>query len=604
MHEVSSYVWKNLPTIDFRNRFFIEAWKEVLYVDTPAFYQSKVINTISGAEETIGCIRDFLEDPKNGKHLISVIEDYHQYWKNDKIAEHVYGNLYKKISELLSISDKALTKEKALELRTFCILILEKEEDYFEESKNKLKRAVIGDADLSKKDRITKEIYSLTKSFIGYLLWKGYSPTYLYNRMEMFTRAKNYGQRDFKAQLNSVLDKLTTRIHEYNVYFAISTLQKYLQDMGQLLGVIFIKYENQIPSDQFAKISQGLKTKTLAKITVSTTDYVSASWQANEILDRAIDFLAIEKPMHSISYSPLCFTRVQIGQINHKHTINIGLLKQFITSKKTSILDNVNGDKKFNFRESIKLERYDVLARSPRYLRIAKESTSLEQKLINIWIALECIFEKTEGNIISGIVKYIPKFYSASAVLSRISYSQHLLAKRLKEIPSDLIEGVGGTKKKFNELSLEECFDIMKVEANRHKIYKELDARDEQFLIFRIIHIYDELSDGQKISERLINTQKDVERQLYRIYRLRNKLAHRAFHNNVPPQFIDNLITYLLSSYSILISFSTYDKIQDFESQDIFNVFEASHEKMISKLKGETSLEELELSTVLIDSQY
>ena len=178
------------------------------------------------------------------------------------------------------------------------------------------------------------------------------------------------------------------------------------------------------------------------------------------------------------------------------------------------------------------------------------------------------------------------------------------IAKRLKEIPSDLIEGVGGTKKKFNELSLEECFDIMKVEANRHKIYKELDARDEQFLIFRIIHIYDELSDGQKISERLINTQKDVERQLYRIYRLRNKLAHRAFHNNVPPQFIDNLITYLLSSYSILISFSTYDKIQDFESQDIFNVFEASHEKMISKLKGETSLEELELSTVLIDSQY
>ena len=95
-----------------------------------------------------------------------------------------------------------------------------------------------------------------------------------------------------------------------------------------------------------------------------------------------------------------------------------------------------------------------------------------------------------------------------------------------------------------------------------------------------------------------------MERQLYRIYRLRNKLAHRAFHNNVPPQFIDNLITYLLSSYSILISFSTYDKIQDFESQDIFNVFEASHEKMISKLKGETSLEELELSTVLIDSQY
>lgn len=467
MHEVSAQVWQNLPTVDFRNRFFIEIWKEILYVDTPSFYQAKTMNTMSGAAEIIDCVDDYIGDPKNGKHLAAMIEDFRELWKSDPVAKDVYSNLHNKISDLLNLNENSINKTISLEIKTFCRLIISKEREYFDALKRSLKQSVLGCANLEQKDRITKEIQNLSKSFIGYLLWKGYSPTYLYNRMEMLTRTKNYGRRDFNAQLNSVLDKLTTRIHQYDVYFAIGTLQKYLRGIEELLDVHFIQYENQMSQEHFSKISQGLTTTTLAKITVSSTDYVSAAWEANETLDKAIDFIAIEKPMHKVEYSPLCFTKVRIGTIDHRHTINIGRLKQFITSKKTNILDNIDIERKSQFRSSIRLDRYDVLTRSLRDLRIAKDSTSLEQKLINLWISIECLFEKTEGNIISGISKYIPRFYAVNGIISRIVYSKSLLSKRLNTIPEKIIEDLSLSKGKFNELSLEEYFELIKIEKKQ-----------------------------------------------------------------------------------------------------------------------------------------
>ncbi len=53
MKIVSNTVWDGLKLPDYRARFFIEVWKEILYVNTPSFYQSKMINTMSGAEELV-----------------------------------------------------------------------------------------------------------------------------------------------------------------------------------------------------------------------------------------------------------------------------------------------------------------------------------------------------------------------------------------------------------------------------------------------------------------------------------------------------------------------------------------------------------------------
>ncbi|EHY13647.1 hypothetical protein ECDEC15E_5307 [Escherichia coli DEC15E] len=590
MKIVSNTVWDGLKLPDYRARFFIEVWKEILYVNTPSFYQSKMINTMSGAEELVEAIDDYIQDDKSKKSLLSMIEDYKGNLKKDSIAKDTFKNLHATLLKKIETVPDPISSNYILELKTIVKLVLSKESDYYHELKKQLKSSILSNADLNKKARLMDSIYQLTKSFIGYLLWKGYSPTYLYNRMEYLTRIKNYGSRDFSAQFNSCLDKLTIRIHDYTVYFLITPLSKYLIELNNILDVSFINREGIINEKNYNKISQGVESSVLAKIVVNTTDYVSAAWQANEKLDKVIDYLEIEKPEYNIRYSPVCLTEFSNGRFTHRQTINIGRLKQFITSKNYSILENIPNESKVLLRESIKLDRYDVLTRSLRYLRVAKESTSLEQKLLGVWIALECIFESTSGNIISGITNHIPTFYSTQSLEIRIRYSKDLLEARLKPISDSLLEITANQKSKFRDLSLKEYFDIVKIEKNRNKIFDELVSKGDEFAVFRLIKIFESFGTSKKINDRFNDTKKDVESQLYRIYKVRNKITHRAYYGNIRPQLVDHLYSYLLSAYSTLIYSLRYNAINKFEPQDMFNAYIISCESLIFNVEEEKNL--------------
>ncbi|EMK6932513.1 hypothetical protein V9J79_003986, partial [Vibrio alginolyticus] len=85
MRRITPTTWDGLPFADFRNRFFIEVWKELLYVNTPSFYQSKTMNVMSGAEEIVEAIDDYLIDSKNGNLLVTLLSDYKTVLKIDYV---------------------------------------------------------------------------------------------------------------------------------------------------------------------------------------------------------------------------------------------------------------------------------------------------------------------------------------------------------------------------------------------------------------------------------------------------------------------------------------------------------------------------------------
>ncbi|OLQ93068.1 hypothetical protein BIY22_00830 [Vibrio panuliri] len=605
MRRITQTTWSGLPFKDYRNRFFIEVWREILYVDTPSFYQSKTMNIMSGAEEIIEAIDDYLIDPKNGNLLVTLLQDYKTVVNIDSVAKKVLKGLHSTLKKKINLDKESINDTVVNDLKLFMKVIVSREDIYYNELKKQLKSSILGQVDLTKKDRIMRDIYTLTKMYIGHLLWKGYSPTYLYNRMEYLTRTKNYGKRDFSAQLHSCLDKLTVRVSDYNVYFLVSPLSKYLISSKEILGVEFFEYHDYISDSDYKKLAANFDSIVVAKIVVNTTDYVSAAWKANEILDKVVDFMSIEKPLHNLRYSPICLTEFKLGALSHSQTINIGRLKQFITNKDTDSLELISDSRKVQFRHSISLERYDVLNRSLRYLRIAKESTSLEQKLMGLWIALECIFEMTEGNIISGITSYVPFLYGSQSIEIRIRYAKSLLEARLKKLPSSWVNQVSSGVTKFSELNVEEFFDLMKIEKNRHNVYSDLTKLGEEFVVFRVIHVFDCLETSEKIVERIDSTESDVNNQLIRIYKVRNKLTHRAFYGHVRPQLVDNLLSYLHSSYNALILGSVYDSIEDFDSLDIFNAHKLGYEIMKKDLKiSDKKLEELNYHNFVVTEQF
>ncbi|EFC9591044.1 hypothetical protein FGY20_26000, partial [Escherichia coli] len=172
MKIVSNTVWDGLKLPDYRARFFIEVWKEILYVNTPSFYQSKMINTMSGAEELVEAIDDYIQDDKSKKSLLSMIEDYKGNLKKDSIAKDTFKNLHATLLKKIETVPDPISSNYILELKTIVKLVLSKESDYYHELKKQLKSSILSNADLNKKARLMDSIYQLTKSFIGYLLWK------------------------------------------------------------------------------------------------------------------------------------------------------------------------------------------------------------------------------------------------------------------------------------------------------------------------------------------------------------------------------------------------------------------------------------------------
>ena len=220
---LSPKVWDKLPFVDFRPRFFIETYLEKLSMYTPHFFQSRLMNVISAAHEVEYLINHYRDNEKNIAILRSSIEELTSAFNLDQVANHVfliYKNHLDEIQSELrgeSISQKILQK-----LSLICRAITSREVLYENHLLDSLRSAIIDPVDIKEKNRIASNIYSLTGLYATQLLNRGYSPTFLFNRAEYFTRLSNYAGKNFPDQFNDVTEKLKKRMVKYNVYFGIN----------------------------------------------------------------------------------------------------------------------------------------------------------------------------------------------------------------------------------------------------------------------------------------------------------------------------------------------------------------------------------------------
>lgn len=58
------------------------------------------------------------------------------------------------------------------------------------------------------------------------------------------------------------------------------------------------------------------------------------------------------------------------------------------------------------------------------------------------------------------------------------------------------------------------------------------------------MHTFKEIKNSDALLTRVEKTVKDVERQLKRIYLIRNKIAHRGHYGDIRPQIVNHLFDY------------------------------------------------------------
>lgn len=84
-------LWAQLPLNDFRARFFIECYIEKLRMQTPHFYQCRLLNIFSACSEMLEHIEALQENEKNSGYVTSSMEEIVDCWDADPIAQDIFG---------------------------------------------------------------------------------------------------------------------------------------------------------------------------------------------------------------------------------------------------------------------------------------------------------------------------------------------------------------------------------------------------------------------------------------------------------------------------------------------------------------------------------
>lgn len=564
MHIIKDTHWAKLPFSDFRGRFFVETCYELLHTETPPFHQSRLMNVISSTKEVLITIKDYRYDEKNVHNLRNSTEELKLCLHADTIAQKIYRkeienleNVFKHINPEDKIHYDVLRR-----LELLCKNILAGESSYFESLTENLKEIITDSGiDLSQKHRITKTIYHLTGLYISYLLSNNYSPKYLYNRTEYFTRQNNYKNRNFEEQFDHVLSILNSRIDTYTVCFAFHTrhLHKLTSHPSILNATLRTDIADLFDKQNINKLNPDNTYNIYALIDVETTDYISASFKAKEKLDVLIDLMNFHDLLHSRDIKDTCLTKVKIDTKTYIKEVKLGTLLSFVTVTSTKEYYKYF-DFMLDLNNRLEVNSSDRLKRSLHYLRLSKDTNSLEQKLLNIWIALESLFDSQGNTIIGNISSWLPQVYATSSVRDRLNYLLDLLIKYKVQIPTDVKEKYQLEINHFTQdVSLSVFCTIFYDKESINKVFSTIT--EKEFLKFRMYSTFLELKNPKKVLSRINKTSIDVDRQLKRIYVLRNKLTHQAQRGTVKGQIVNHLFEYTMMCYHAI--FTTLENSQD-----------------------------------------
>lgn len=587
--------WAKLPIADFRPRFFVETYIEKLSMNTPHFSQARLMNLFSSCAEALAYIQEYQVNEKNGGYILSALDEIDNCLSNDPIAKDLFGHMDEPRAQLFKkIRGGDFNLGQLNRLSVICRAILSRDEDYSTLLLAALHEALFGQVDLTQKERLTSTIYTLTGLYTTHLLNKGYSPTYLFNRAEMFTRESNYSGKSFQTQFQLITERLRSHTTSFEVYFSLrahkpSCLLSINDDPDFLFTEAIPDF---IQDSDREKLTKDFSPNVIATSLIEATDYVTASWRIKDKLDKLLDAVTALELNPKIQVSAHCVTISRNQNKVHTKTLNINLLLGFLSSEGGTYFSKTNTTIRHALTK-LNDQGREQLGRSLRYLRLARESVSLEQKLLNLWISVESLFSDGDSSILSSILEYVPQIYAVSALSRRIGYLRDLLVKG-KIAATPLIKNtimVGVETFSVNTTN-SHIFNILRDESAAIELFNSLDQKEH--LKFKLLSTFKEMKNNQAIVDRVKRSEVDVARQLRRIYFLRNKIAHTGHYANIRPQLVTHLLDYLAVCY-LAISTSA-SKAIDNEAQsigDLLAAYKMGADVVVSRSKASNPIGEI-----------
>ena len=530
-----------------------QVWRELTETKTFDTYQYKSINIINGIAEVIHNISAYLDGITKTDHLIySSCAELNGLVGRDAVLRTYYPSIQRRIQASINKKLDTTGKLKALryQLQTYQTFLVE---DYDKKLAELLAEHICTSA---------ADIMLLTEQYISRCVDLGWSEKALHSKIEGLKLPSEF---DAATTVKSLLDKLINAPKQsFSVFFpyrikVTSFGGKSKEDSAEYVATklgelgIQVLSKAQISSDFAAVDISKLKVDKYLVKTVASYDAFSASHLAVREVSRALSILSF---FNAIESGALSTDQWIVFNNDAPHISTIRLNQLYGTYEYLDSSSTVFSRVLALIRESNN-DRNDVVQKiqsSLSFASLSRASTSLEEKYMNMLIALEslCLTDSFD-NIIGSILKIVP-----DAVSLRYLY----------RVVRNFVEDCNRCEISFDFSTV----TINSRDPNKEEVvcsmmkllrdpigYAELKDHClvNTLLSKRCEDIRSIVCDHIKLRETVNKHHETVSWHLDRLYRIRNEIAHAATPQNISTiRYIEHLYDYLATLVSETARFS------------------------------------------------
>ncbi|MEJ6495870.1 hypothetical protein [Pseudoalteromonas lipolytica] len=525
--------------------FFAQLLEELLFNFSLDTYKPSALNSSLLCSEAL----DVIEEIENGNikkpNLNHVLKELCESLRRDNVAKSLLTLELSQInSVLLEPSKSTLDKKVVVELIHRQIHL----NKYKKQNEELLTKVIIGEKNFS-------QIRSLTRNFATTLLNLGYGSNWLSKiTLDFFYYDKN--RIADNSAIKDFLQLFDREPFEYMVIFKGCRLFEKISNSCERFEVKILESLAEINVDTSAHdFSVGPHELLIQVNKINARDIHSAKAKADSRLELINTLFSLFHHKKAPDFQHDCLViNVTNGEVNRsKKAINI--MHKCVDLKPPAAARKMN-----LFISDFSLEKisFQKFTRSAELHSLALNSDSIENQMINLWIALESIIPKNKDDnlcTIEGIVENTLPFLN-------VTYYQRLISRLAKDLINwkrnffisliKPIEADGITQKLIKLISLPEY------EEQRNQLRAEF--KDFHLISDRFEYFCSVFSSPKTLLEGLDNHSKRVEWQIRRIYRARNIIVHSGKTPSYTSILVENIHDYLDVIIGTLIQLATKPK--------------------------------------------
>lgn len=526
--------------VDSKYFLFYQIWKELTDRRTMDSYQFRVMNSLNALAELIEIIDLKLNKYYTTNHNIIVSsQETISIIQNDSVLKTFYPAIYYCL--LRHLGKKVETDPQLRALRyqlTYCYDVLSSQyiENVFSELEN--------DIAMKNNDEIIKK----TKILLSCCASNGWSTNALYGLADILLNSAIEKERwnSFKRRI------IEATSIPYTVYIPLNLVNG---SKGISKSNLAIKIHSEIIALGDTQVNIFLKEDVMQKYNLHNNELTDKEYMAfnvdaydfysacNKAIGKCTDILNILSFYNYIE--PWDYQAVTVFVVNDEkfqNHIKIKGKQLFTTFNFLDSSTKIFKASKGIFQETNSLINKKLQA-TYAYANMGKASGTQEEKFMNTWVALESLCRGTTyDNIISNVLEIVP-----TALCARYIY-RHFRNFIEDCLRCEITFSFRETDFLFTDTRSrrEHVKDIINIMRNP-VLYRELEdkCKINDLLLHRCKEMNKLATDSDSMFKKIEDHNDTVRKQLSRLYRIRNNIAHTGMTSTSLTRYIEHLVDYL-----------------------------------------------------------